>query len=88
MEPVTVEALVKAFGAGAWTRCVLRDSTRGELRVDMAHRRVWVGANRKARTLWLNGSINATSAGEEPSTRGSVCSAGKHLMRQEPRQII
>lgn len=40
--PVTVEALVKGFGAGDWTRHVLRDSTRGELRVDMAHRRVWV----------------------------------------------
>jgi SRSO17 transposase len=41
-DPVTVEALVKGFGAGDWTRQVLRDSTRGELRVDMAHRRVWL----------------------------------------------
>jgi SRSO17 transposase len=41
-EPVTVEALVKGLGASDWTRHVLRDSTRGELRVDMAHRRVWV----------------------------------------------
>ena len=40
--PVTVESLVKRFGPGDWTRCVLRDSTRGELRVDLAHRRVWV----------------------------------------------
>jgi SRSO17 transposase len=40
--PVTVERLVKGFGPGDWTRCVLRDSTRGELRVDLAHRRVWV----------------------------------------------
>jgi SRSO17 transposase len=39
--PVTVESLVKRFGSGDWTRCVLRDSTRGELRVDLAHRRVW-----------------------------------------------
>jgi SRSO17 transposase len=41
-EPVTVESLGKGFGAGDWTRCVLRDSTRGQLRVDLAHRRVWV----------------------------------------------
>ena len=30
------------FAAPDWTRCVLRDSTRGQLRVDIAHRRVWV----------------------------------------------
>ena len=42
VEPVTVESLVRAFGAADWTRYVLRDSTRGELRVDIAHRRVWV----------------------------------------------
>ena len=42
VEPVTVESLVRAFGAADWTRCALRDSTRGELRVDIAHRRVWV----------------------------------------------
>ena len=41
-KPVTVESLVKGFGAADWTRCVLRDSTRGQLRVDIAHRRVWV----------------------------------------------
>jgi SRSO17 transposase len=41
-EAVTVESLVKGFGSGDWTRCVLRDSTRGELRVDLAHRRIWV----------------------------------------------
>lgn len=40
--PVTVESLVKGFGSDDWTRCVLRDSTRGQLRVDLAHRRVWV----------------------------------------------
>jgi SRSO17 transposase len=42
MEPVPVESLVKTFSATDWMRCVLRDSTRGELRVDIAHRRVWV----------------------------------------------
>jgi hypothetical protein len=34
--------LVQGFGSGDWTRCVLRDSTRRQLRVDLAHRRVWV----------------------------------------------
>lgn len=40
--PVAVEALAKGFPAQAWVRCVLRDSTRGPLQVDIAHRRVWV----------------------------------------------
>jgi SRSO17 transposase len=52
-EAVTVESLVKGFGSGDWTHCVLRDSTRGQLRVDLAHRRVWVwegcGMARKTR---------------------------------------
>jgi SRSO17 transposase len=39
---VTVEALVATFGMADWTRCTLRDSTRGELRVDLADRRVWL----------------------------------------------
>jgi SRSO17 transposase len=39
---VTVEALVATVGVADWTRCTLRDSTRGELRVDLAHRRVWL----------------------------------------------
>ena len=42
VEPVTVESLTKGLGAGDWTRCDLRDSTRGVLRVDIAHRRVWL----------------------------------------------
>jgi SRSO17 transposase len=37
-----VEKLVAGFGADDWKRCVLRESTRGPLRVDIAHRRVWV----------------------------------------------
>ncbi len=40
--PVTVESLAKAFRPEDWTRCVLRDCTRGQLRVDIAHRRVWL----------------------------------------------
>lgn len=39
--PVTVENLAKGFRLEDWTRHVLRDSTRGELRVDIAHRQVW-----------------------------------------------
>ena len=52
---ITVEKLVAGFGANDWTRCVLRDSTRGRLRVDVAHRRVWVwdGAEATARCWHL-----------------------------------
>jgi len=41
-KPITVEDLAKGLSAQDWTRCVLRDSTRGQLQVDIAHRRVWV----------------------------------------------
>jgi len=39
---ITVEKLAKGIPPQDWTRCTLRDSTRGELRVDIATRRVWV----------------------------------------------
>ena len=39
---IAVDKLVAGFGADEWTRCTLRGSTRGPLRVDIAHRRVWV----------------------------------------------
>jgi SRSO17 transposase len=42
VDGITVEKLVAGFGADDWKRCVLRESTRGPLRVDIAHRRVWV----------------------------------------------
>jgi SRSO17 transposase len=42
VDGITGEKLVAGFGADDWTRCTLRDSTRGPLRVDIAHRRVWV----------------------------------------------
>jgi SRSO17 transposase len=42
IDSVTVEDLVKGFAATDWTRCTLRDSTRGPLRVDVARRRLWV----------------------------------------------
>lgn len=53
--PVTVEKLVKGLRRGDWTRHVLRDSTRGEIRVDIAHRRVWLwdGAEAQARCWHL-----------------------------------
>jgi len=55
VDGITVEKLVAGFGANDWTRCVLRDSTRGRLRVDVAHRRVWVwdGAEATARCWHL-----------------------------------
>ena len=48
-QPVTVESLVKKVRLQDWTRCVLRDCTRGQLRVDVTHQRVWCGTARKAR---------------------------------------
>jgi SRSO17 transposase len=39
--PVTVESLAKGFRPEDWARHTLRDSTRGQLRVDIAHRRIW-----------------------------------------------
>ena len=42
VDGITVEKLVAGFGADDWTRCILRDSTRGPLQTDVAHRRVWV----------------------------------------------
>ena len=42
VEPVTVEALVSRFSASDWQRCELRESTRGVIRVDVAHRHVWL----------------------------------------------
>ena len=40
--PVTVESLAKTLRPEDWIRCVLRDCTRGQLQVDIAHRRVWL----------------------------------------------
>jgi SRSO17 transposase len=42
VDGITVDKLVAGFGADDWARCTLRDSTCGPLRVDVAHRRVWV----------------------------------------------
>jgi SRSO17 transposase len=55
VDGITVEKLVAGFGPHDWKRCVLRESTRGPLRVDVAHRRVWVwdGAETAARCWHL-----------------------------------
>jgi SRSO17 transposase len=55
VDGVTVEKLVPGFGADDWTRCTLRDSTRGPLQVDIAHRRVrvWNGKEATARCWHL-----------------------------------
>ena len=42
VDGITVEKLVAGFSVDDWKRCTLRDSTRGPLQVDIAHRRVWV----------------------------------------------
>ncbi len=54
-EPVMVEKLVSRFRTEDWTRCILRDSTRGPLQVDIAHRRVWLwdGTEAQARCWHL-----------------------------------
>lgn len=49
-EPLSVETLVSRFRAEDWTRCLLRDSTRGPLQVDIAHRRVWLWDGAEAKT--------------------------------------
>ncbi len=47
--PITVESLAKGFRPEDWARCVLRDSTRGKLQVDIAHQRVWAWDGEEAR---------------------------------------
>ena len=48
--PIAVESLAKDFRPEDWTRCVLRDSTRGQLQVDIAHRRIWAWDGEEAQT--------------------------------------
>jgi SRSO17 transposase len=50
MTPVTVESLAKEFRPEEWSRCVLRDCTRGELRVDIVHRTVWAWDGEEAQS--------------------------------------
>ena len=52
---ITVEKLAKGIPPQDWTRCILRDCTRGTLRVDIAHRRIWAwdGKEERARCWHL-----------------------------------
>jgi len=45
---IKVEDWAKAQPATAWTRVTLRDSTQGQLRVEILHRRVWLWDGREA----------------------------------------
>jgi len=45
---VRVDAWTKAQPATAWIRLMLRDSTKGELRVEVLHRRVWLWDGKEA----------------------------------------
>jgi SRSO17 transposase len=71
---VTVEALVATFGAVDWTRCTLRDSTRGKLRVDLAHRRVWLwdGEEAKAQCWHL---VVRREVGSPKTIKYTLCNA-------------
>ena len=46
---IAVEKLAKGIPAEDWTRCFLRDRTRGQLRVDITHRRVWLWNGKEER---------------------------------------
>jgi len=53
--PTTVKKWAKAQRTSAWKPLTLRDSTKGELRVEVLWRRVWVwdGRSAKGRNWWL-----------------------------------
>ena len=46
---ITVEKLAEGIPPEDWTRCILRDCTRGQLRVDITTRRIWVWDGREER---------------------------------------
>ena len=48
-QSITVEKLATAFPPNEWTRRVLRNCTRGQLQIDIAHRRVWLWDGAKSR---------------------------------------
>jgi hypothetical protein len=48
-----LDCRARGIPAQDWTRCVLRDCTRGQLQVDIAHRRVWDGEEARARCWHL-----------------------------------
>src|SRR4051794_18247742 len=74
-EPLSVEKLVSRFRAEDWTRCLLRDSTRGPLQVDIAHRRGWV---------WGGGGSQGPCWHLLLPRRGGAPPAGKKKPSQPP----
>jgi SRSO17 transposase len=72
--PVEVEALVASFVPKDWSRQTLRDSTRGKLQVDIAHRRVWLwdGEAAQARCWHL---IVRREVGSAKTIKYSLCNA-------------
>lgn len=52
---ITVEKRAEGIPPEDWTRCILRDCTRGQLRVDITTRRIWVwdGKEERARCWHL-----------------------------------
>ena len=74
VEAVTVENLVKGFGHGDWERCVLRDSTRGPLQVDIARRRVWVWDRKEAAARCWH-LVVRREVGSPKTIKYSLCNA-------------
>ena len=71
---VTVESLAAGLSGADWKRCVLRDSTRGEVRVDIAQRRVWVwDGEEDAPRCWH--LIVRREAGSPKTIKYSLCNA-------------
>jgi SRSO17 transposase len=84
--PVTAADLVKRFRRRDWTRHVLRDSTRGELRVDIAHRRVWLwnGEEAQARCWHL---VVRREIGSPKTIKYSLCNAPSDTPRHRLAQM-
>jgi SRSO17 transposase len=52
LQSMRVDEWAKAQPDSAWTRFTLRDSTKGQLRVEVLHRRVWLWDGREARARY------------------------------------
>jgi SRSO17 transposase len=86
VDGITVEKLVAGFGADDWTRCTLRESTRGPLQVDLAHRRVWVwdGAEAAARCWHL---VVRREVGAPKKIKYSLSNASAETKRERLAQM-
>jgi SRSO17 transposase len=86
VDGITVEKLVAGFGADDWTRCTLRESTRGPLQVDLAHRRVWVwdGAEAAARCWHL---VVRREVGAPKKIKYSLSNASADTKRERLAQM-